>query len=104
MLFESLAGFSDKARVLNRDDGLIGEGANKLNLPLGKGFHAGSREDHHALRFALAQQRHPKLRANLGSRHHFGTNFGIGSGIRKMYNLSFEKDSSNDGPATRCKY
>src|SRR5258706_446520 len=44
LLLEGLLGLVEQANVLNRDHGLVGEGLEQGNLPLGKAFNRGAAE------------------------------------------------------------
>ena len=58
LLFQRLALFGDQPCVLDRDHRLIGEGADKLDLPVGERFDPLAREHDHPDHLAFAQQRH----------------------------------------------
>ena len=53
----------EQPRVLDGDDGLVGEGLDKLDLTLAVRLHARAIQDDHAGCLAVAQQRHPQDRA-----------------------------------------
>src|SRR5947209_1254015 len=63
LLLERLLRLSDQSRVLDRDDRLVGEGADQLDLPRGKGFDTVMEKNDDPGRLALAQQRDPQGRA-----------------------------------------
>jgi hypothetical protein len=71
LLLQRLASFGNKPRVLDRDDCLVGKGADQLDLPLGKRLNpvAGKNEDSDWLSFA--QQRDADHRPEPSDRHSF---------------------------------
>ena len=58
LLFQRLALLGHQPRVLDRDHRLIGEGADKFDLPVGERLDPLAREHDDADRLAFAQQRH----------------------------------------------
>ena len=54
----ALLQFAEQPRIFQRDHRLIGEGADELDLSLGKGLHPTSPETDRADHDPLAQQRH----------------------------------------------
>ena len=58
LLFQRLPLFGQQPRVLDRDHRLIGEGADKFDLPVGERLDPLAREHDDSDRFTLAQQRH----------------------------------------------
>jgi len=55
LLLQRLARFGDQPCVLDRDHGLIGEGADQFDLPLGERLYTLPTERNYADRFALTQ-------------------------------------------------
>jgi hypothetical protein len=51
--------FTEQPRILNRDDRLVGEGADQFDLPLGERLDPLPRKPDNADRLAAAEQRHP---------------------------------------------
>ena len=69
----------DQPGVLDRDDRLVGKGADQLDLPLGERLDPLRRERNDADRLAFAQQRHAEHRADLSTLIVSGTVYsGIG--------------------------
>jgi len=58
LLLQRLAQFRQQARVLDRDDRLVGKGAHKLDLPFGERLDTPTGQGERADRRTLTQQRH----------------------------------------------
>src|SRR5207248_1363913 len=105
-LFEiagALAQFTEQARVLDGDYGLIGEGADKRDLLLGKQLDVPMRKGDDTDRLALSHQRHSQRRAYLTEGLHLGQRiFGIGSDIGDVNDLAFLRNAP-DGAAAAGK-
>src|SRR5262245_2745969 len=79
----------EQASVLDRNQGLIGKGADKSDLLLGEGFGDAVEQYDHPHRFAVTQQRHCEDRAHGWKvRTWRVVVFGVGLDIRHMHRTS----------------
>ena len=65
LLLQCLTLLGDQSRVLDRDDGLIGEGADEFDLPVGKWFAPAGGRARSSRYLIFAQQRHAERRSLL---------------------------------------
>jgi hypothetical protein len=82
LLFQGFPGLGDQPRVLQRDNGLVGKGADEFDLPVGEGLHPLSREIDRADHNPLAQKRHAEHGPRFPERHCLGYSvFGVGCDV-----------------------
>jgi hypothetical protein len=102
LLFQRLARFGDQPCVLDRNDGLIGEGADKFNLPIGEWRNLLSREGNNADRRVLAHQRHAQNRTRLPQSDRFAQGiFRISGDVGDLHNPPLKGHPLSHGRTAR---
>ena len=92
--------FAEQARVLDRDDRLVGKGAHQFDLPLGERFDPLPGKRDNADWLAVAQERHPKGGTSRG-RHNLGhRQIRVSAEVRDMHDFAFERYPPGDAVAT----
>ena len=97
----ALLQFTEQPRVLDRDDRLVGEGANQLDLPLGERLDPLPRQSSMiADRLALAQQRYAKRVRTLPTVIDLGSGvFRVGGDIGDQTTLPSRRAPAGNRPA-----
>ena len=83
--------FAEQARVLDRDDRLVGKGSTQFDLPLGKGLHPFRAKVDRADDRSFAQQGHSEHGSQFPERDCFDQSvFGVRHEVRDMHDTSLQ--------------
>ena len=100
-----LAQLGQEPRVLDRDDRLVGEGADQLDLALAERLDPAAAKRDHADRLAFAQQRYAERRADVANRNRLGHRVvRVCGDIGNVEHLTFERGSTSHRSAIDGEY
>ena len=89
--------FVEQARVLDRDNGLVGKRDDEFDLLLGKSLDPGSHQDQDTDRPAFAQQRHAERGLNAFKAGDVGQlEFWVGLGVFDLNDPALVQDPPDD--------
>ena len=102
LLLQRLLLFGDQPRVFDRDHRLIGEGADKLDLPVGERLDPLAREHDEPDHVTFAQQRHAKRGPLLAQGDRSSRVVWIGGNIVNMHDAALKRGSRADTASFRA--
>ena len=92
--------FAEQPRVLDGDDGLVGEGTHQLDLALAERLYALARKSERADRLALPEQRHSQDRPYEALMRGLpGDVLIVGANVRYLHRTAFCQGSADGRPA-----